>query len=194
MPPSSPGPRERLAEFMERRRRELGLRWQDVSDASGISVRALQAIRRPDSAPMRALTKARLETGLQWAPGSVQAIEDGGKPVPLARTGPAQPPSQADTDWLPPISERSRDDARPFADAIWTRLVELGVKDPAGRQVFPAGSSPTADEDAAEWDRQARLFTVAERVWMIAEAWRRGALADERQRGTGLAKPGLDRS
>lgn len=67
---------------MERRRVELGLRWKDVATAGGISYEAVRAVRHGDT-DLRALTKRGIDVGLQWVPGSVQSILEGGKPVPV---------------------------------------------------------------------------------------------------------------
>ena len=85
--PTTPDARHRLAELMEDRRLELGLRWQDVVDAATaagfkVSLKALHSV-RTGTAGLRPLTQRGIEAGLRWEPGSVQAIEDGGDPVPL---------------------------------------------------------------------------------------------------------------
>jgi hypothetical protein len=195
MPPTPAAPRLRLAVHMERRRKELNLRWQDVSDAAGVSVRALQAV-RTGGGELRPLTEAGIERGLQWRPGSIQRIYAGNDPIDL--TGHASPesrapePAGADEQWQPPLSPGGLAATRPFADAIYAQLLDLaarGITNPAGNQVFP--DSPT---DASDWDNRAAVFSVQERVWMIAEAQRRQHAADERQAGAGLVQPALDRS
>lgn len=75
-------PRERLADLMEARASELGMRWEDVAAAGGPAVRTLQAIRHEDK-PLRRLTVLRIETALRWERGSVSLILDGGDPAPL---------------------------------------------------------------------------------------------------------------
>lgn len=86
----SPGPdtRRRLAEFMEERRLDLGLRWQDVVTAAAaagfpVSLKVLGSVRTGD-AGIRPRTQRGIEAGLQWERGSVRAILDGGDPVHLS--------------------------------------------------------------------------------------------------------------
>jgi len=74
--------RRRLAAFMEERRTELRMRWQDVAAAGRISLKALHAARTGTSG-IRPLTQRGIEDGLRWAPGSVQAILSGGEPREL---------------------------------------------------------------------------------------------------------------
>jgi len=175
---------------MEARREELDIRWQDVAVAGGISVRALQTARH-GTTEIRGHTQAGIERGLRWAPGSVAAILDGGEPTPVpagsitldtARPGrsAASPP---DGQWVPPVSSQALADARPYADEIYRRLLELarqGVQRPTGEQLFPGN-----EDDAATWDLRADLFGEDERVWLIAEAHRREAAAYDRREGTG---------
>lgn len=70
-------PYERLDEAMEARRLQLRVNWRQLADAAGISYTALRAIRRGDYRPT-ALTARGLDEALQWTPGSVFAILDGG--------------------------------------------------------------------------------------------------------------------
>ena len=91
--PTTPDARHRLAELMEDRRLELGLRWQDVVDAATaagfkVSLKALHSV-RTGTAGLRPLTQRAIEAGLRWEHGSIQRIEDGGDPVALS--GPPVP-------------------------------------------------------------------------------------------------------
>jgi hypothetical protein len=72
--------RARLAALMNERRVDLGLRWADVAALGGISAETLRAVRR-DPGPLRDLTKAGIENGLQWQRGSVDRILAGGEPA-----------------------------------------------------------------------------------------------------------------
>lgn len=85
-------PFERLDDAMNRRRIHLRMNWREVADAAGISYTALRAIRKGDYRPTE-LTARGLDDALQWAPGSVYAILDGGDPSPL-KAGPTKPPSR----------------------------------------------------------------------------------------------------
>jgi hypothetical protein len=86
----SPEARERLASQMDDRRLELGLRWRDVAKAGGVSYEALRDVRK-GTGGIRRLTAHAIETGLQWEPGSVTCILDGGEPVPADPSRPSAP-------------------------------------------------------------------------------------------------------
>jgi hypothetical protein len=75
--PTQPEERRRLAALMDERRLELGLRWQEVASAGGISLRALNNARTGDR-EIRPLTRRGIERGLRWAPGSIERILSGG--------------------------------------------------------------------------------------------------------------------
>jgi len=81
MPETNQG-RRRLAQLMNDRRVELGLRWTDVAEAGEVSPETLRSVRR-NTAPLLDLTKARIEKGLRWARGSVNSVLAGGEPRPL---------------------------------------------------------------------------------------------------------------
>src|ERR1039457_1914194 len=95
---TEPEARTRLAQRMNARRIDLGLRWADVAAIGGVSAETLRAGRR-DLGPLRDLTKAAIENGLQWQRGSVDRIIGGGEPA-VRDDIPALPPLS--------ISERRR--------------------------------------------------------------------------------------
>lgn len=74
-------PHERLAEAMNARRLSLHLNWKAVASRAGISYESLRAIRRGEYRPSE-LSAAGLDEALEWEPGSVDAILDGGDPTP----------------------------------------------------------------------------------------------------------------
>jgi hypothetical protein len=81
--PASPPRENRLATFMESRRRELALKWIDIANAAGLSTETLRAARRKGQVPT-GLTRLAIDRGLQWAPGSTdRIIEEDGAPEPL---------------------------------------------------------------------------------------------------------------
>ena len=82
------GTRTRLDQAMDRRRLDLRKQWKDIATAAGISTAALGAIRRGEYKPS-ALTARGIEDALQWAHGSIEAIDAGGDPVPLRGESPA---------------------------------------------------------------------------------------------------------
>jgi hypothetical protein len=73
--------RQRLADFMEDRRADLRLRWEDVAAAGGISVKALHDVRNGTGRPRRNTLRG-IDAGLQWEPGSAERILAGGGPRP----------------------------------------------------------------------------------------------------------------
>jgi hypothetical protein len=67
--------------WMDRRRSELGLRWEDVAErADGVTTQTLREI-RGGRRKARSLTKAAIERALQWTPGSIDSILAGGEPA-----------------------------------------------------------------------------------------------------------------
>lgn len=86
---------EALEAAMESRRVELRMSWRDVSREAGLSYEGLRAIRRGDRNP-NAVTKRGIEVALRWAPGSVDAILDGGEPTLTDTSSPT--PSAPDDD------------------------------------------------------------------------------------------------
>jgi len=76
-------PHERLDRALRKRRAELRIRtWRQLATKAGIAGETLRSVRAGDSRPSDA-TQAGLEEALEWAPGSIQAILEGGDPVPL---------------------------------------------------------------------------------------------------------------
>jgi hypothetical protein len=91
--PNTRQARQRLADLMEDRLRQLGLRWQDVADAGGLSVKSLWSARQPGSrAAIAPLTRRKIEIGLRWEHGSVSRILGGGDPIPAEPRAAAVPP------------------------------------------------------------------------------------------------------
>jgi hypothetical protein len=72
-----------IGKHVDARRAELGLKLREVSEASGLSIEQLRAIRYGESQP-RGLSRAAIERALRWEPGSVDRILSGeGGPEPL---------------------------------------------------------------------------------------------------------------
>jgi hypothetical protein len=94
--PITPETRERLAALMDERRRDLRLRWQDVAETAGVSLKTLHSARM-GSGDISGLTKAAIENGLRWEHGSVDLILQGGEPVA------GETPVVPSDDDLPPI-------------------------------------------------------------------------------------------
>ena len=71
---------ERLGELVRERRRALGYRTvEDFAVATGVSRRTLGTLERGE-ARVSDDTAAAIERILRWAPGSVEAILQGGRP------------------------------------------------------------------------------------------------------------------
>lgn len=68
----SSGAFSQLDFWMNERRLELGLDWQQVADAAGITRQALLDIRKGGN--MRSKTEHALEAALHWSRGSISAI------------------------------------------------------------------------------------------------------------------------
>jgi transcriptional regulator with XRE-family HTH domain len=77
---------QRLDRLMDARRLELGLRWKRLADDAGISQQTMLQLRKGHT--VSDLTITRAERALEWAPGSISAILDGGDPTPLREDKP----------------------------------------------------------------------------------------------------------
>lgn len=75
-------PHERLDKAMNARRLELRMTWRELAQAAQISYEALRAIRKGDYRPTE-LRARTLDEALQWAPGSVYVVLDGGDPLTI---------------------------------------------------------------------------------------------------------------
>ncbi|GIH25999.1 hypothetical protein Aph01nite_43090 [Acrocarpospora phusangensis] len=79
--------RTRLGDAMAKRAIELRLRWETIAKRAGISVAHLRNI-RAGLVGASDVVYAQLEEVLQWAPGSIAAIQEGGEPAVANQTGP----------------------------------------------------------------------------------------------------------
>jgi transcriptional regulator with XRE-family HTH domain len=69
-----------LAEAMDERRLELGMKWSELAERTGLSEQSLRNIRSGRSTP-RELTVRRLEEALGWVRGAVRDTLAGGRPT-----------------------------------------------------------------------------------------------------------------
>lgn len=69
-----------LGWWMDERRGELGLTWDQVAEQAGLSTETLY--RAASGRSMRTTTKKGIERALRWRNGAVDAILAGGKPTP----------------------------------------------------------------------------------------------------------------
>lgn len=74
---------ERLAKAVKDRRRELGLRQQDLSARGGPSKASLYSVENAAADNFSDSTIEMLETSLDWAFGSIASVVAGGPPTPL---------------------------------------------------------------------------------------------------------------
>lgn len=78
----TPSVRERLGEHVRARRRQLGLSVSDAARDAEVNRMTWDALERGTRAT-RDSNYAGIEHALQWAPGSVERILEGGEPHPL---------------------------------------------------------------------------------------------------------------
>lgn len=78
----TPQGRQRLARYLEERALDLGLTWREVAKRADISIETLRLLRTGDEGA-RPLTMRAVDSALEWRPGSVQRILDGGEPEDL---------------------------------------------------------------------------------------------------------------
>lgn len=196
MPNAAPAHRARLAKAMEDRLEELGLRWQDVSAATGVSVRALQLARDPDREGTPSKTTLEgIDKGLRWEPGSArQLLASGRDPVPLpddqAGRRTAAPLRPAEALAVPADLEQAID-AGLLAAMIRARLEEFGGRVPDGGELLedgdPLGVGRVAAAGlAAAWDTGVAAGLDPERAAAAtARAWVRRLEARQRSAGGG---------
>lgn len=83
----------RLAKAVLARRKELDVSQLDVWQAGGPSNTKLTEIENGRTENLTRVTARRLDTGLQWEPGSAKRVWEGGEPTPLIST--RVPPADA---------------------------------------------------------------------------------------------------
>lgn len=96
-PPTNDTALRRLADHVRRRRVEQGMNKIDVAKAAEITINTYMKVE--DAKPVRDLTYGKIETVLQWAPGSCQEVLRGGDPtvtVPLTDNAVASPVTSDD--------------------------------------------------------------------------------------------------
>ena len=90
-------PAQRLGDSVLARRLELGFSSRGaLASAADLSVRTLDQVENGGRPSYAAKTLIALDKALEWAPGSAQAILDGGEPTPLAPAAPTPVPALAD--------------------------------------------------------------------------------------------------
>lgn len=79
---------------MDRRRRDLRLKWDEVAARAGIHRETLRQI-RIGNGDIRPLSATGIEDALEWEHGSIDTVLDGGEPTPLGGR-PAPEPTVAE--------------------------------------------------------------------------------------------------
>jgi len=79
----TPEDRARLAREVKQRRLQLEMAQTQVEAAGGPSVSFVSKVESRKPVPYDGISVVRLERALQWEPGSVAAILDGGHPTPI---------------------------------------------------------------------------------------------------------------
>lgn len=148
-----PQPHERLDKAMNARRLELRMTWREVSLSAEISYEALRAIRKGDYRPTE-LTARALDAALQWVPGSMYAVLDGGEPVTTEEQAATERTAGEHADSRAAAREA---DARQSAPTLDQEL-ELAGRLMAA-QVRELGLSPADAEEA--WRRAYRRIAQA---------------------------------
>lgn len=197
--PESPN-RQRLAELMEQRRKDLRLRWQDVAERSGLSLKTLHSVRSSDKR-VAELTKTGIEDGLRWEHGSIDLVLAGGDPVPLSSDAPglhgavplSVPPGEA-ADIATTILAR-RYDVNPDDPADpWLRPVRQEIADAimvhgadaTGSEIFHG--RPASAIEAAIWD-DPRASRKSKELFIAVMRADRAAYEDGH--GNGVSRIGL---
>lgn len=81
---------EPLDRAIEARAIDLGMSYVQLAERAGISDVSLRNFRKGRGI-LKPVNLRRLENALEWAPGSLRSILDGGEPTPLSEGG--QPPA-----------------------------------------------------------------------------------------------------
>ncbi len=104
-PEQTPDQRTRLAKAVENRRLELGLSARAAATAAGVARGTWESAENGSRRTLKS-NYASIEKALRWAPGSIQAILDGGNPTP------AVPPVTGHAELtLPAVSANASDEA-----------------------------------------------------------------------------------
>lgn len=99
----------RLGQLALQRRLELGLSQAKVAEAGGPSDTTQTGLEAGTVTQVRPATLRKLDTGLQWEPGSAATVLRGGEPTPLrsdttkSATDPRAARRAQDQDWVDPL-------------------------------------------------------------------------------------------
>lgn len=113
---------------MNQRRLELRMSWTEVARSAGMSISGLGFIRRGEREPI-ALSRAKLEDALWWQAGSIDAILEGGEPMPAKAKRISMPPElRGDEPYTDPVereiwalTELPEEERRAFIERLRAR-------------------------------------------------------------------------
>lgn len=157
---------ERLGEEVRLRRRRLKLTQPDAAERGGLSVATIRAVETNRAGRLSRRMRRALERAIEWEPGSIDAVLDGGAPRVLAGTTAAAGPAAA----------RAGPDAAAAAQerfAMAERVIRM-------REAFAAHHDgiPQAAREAMQAE-----FTAAAREIEDAMIWMLPWLGDEERAG-----------
>ena len=206
--PESPN-RQRLAVLMEQRRKDLRLRWQDVAERSGLSLKTLHSVRSSDKR-VAELTKTGIEDGLRWEHGSIDLVLAGGDPVPLSSADPGPqeasplsvlpggapeslpddaPPSPSALAFAQAFGVRTDDPRDPFVQSVRKDIAEAIMAygaSASGGQIFHG--RPWSADEARFWD-SARMPRADREMFIVGMRAERAR--NESGQGNGITRIGL---
>lgn len=111
-----------VGEALVARRAELGLSRAAAAKKAGIDVGTLRSAELNERWPQD-VNRAKIEQALGWAPGSLEAIRDGGEPTELADDEPSQSGSILSGPSGPLPTGRSQPGASAFSESDQQRLL-----------------------------------------------------------------------
>lgn len=160
---------KRLGELLQARRGEMGYRARPrFCEERNINERLITDIENTYRKTFKTPTLQQIAQAYAVTYHSIAAV--------LSGHADELEPAPPDGTRQPPVTDPAREDpCRPYADEIYMRLLQLGTPDVAdlpGSHVFGGGTA-----EARMWDEPSlrRLWSVPERVWMIADLRRRKA-------------------
>lgn len=87
-----------LGWWVDERRGELGLTWDQFAEIAGVSAETLRRTAATNGAAMRTTTKKGIERALRWAPDYPERISRGTEPVKLAEAPEPEPVAEPQRD------------------------------------------------------------------------------------------------
>lgn len=100
-----------LGWWMDERRGELGLTWDQVAEIADVSSETLRRTAATDGSTMRTTTKKGVERALRWGPDYARRISNGHPPIKVDAPAPQPPRDEYDemSDQLTDVVARLKD-------------------------------------------------------------------------------------